>query len=222
MERNNWQRERRPVGDFQRLVLRHLGRLTLAPGPTAELMVAASAELFPKIQTEVRGDTLYLEIGRSWLERVLARQTVDLRGAVHYQITVPRLHELAVVGRGQVDGRLPPADAFTLRSSGSATIALTDVNVDALTVELNGQADVALDGQVDEQALDIRGTGVVTTASLTSRIARVNVSGQAEVNLWVTEALQATITGMGRVRYRGQPTVQQNISGMGDVQAMGE
>ena len=40
--------------------------------------------------------------------------------------------------------------------------------------------------------------------------------------LWVTEDLNAHISGIGSVDYFGNPAVQRSVSGMGNITARGE
>ena len=72
-------------------------------------------------------------------------------------------------------------------------------------------------GRAQEQDVSISGSGEYNGEALTSRSARVNVSGSGDVVVNASDALDAQVSGSGNVRYVGNPSVTEKVSGSGSV-----
>jgi hypothetical protein len=66
------------------------------------------------------------------------------------------------------------------------------------------------------------GFGSYDAENLQSQVAKVVVSGAGTTTLWVTESLDATISGVGNVRYYGSPQIHSRATGVGHLQSLGE
>jgi hypothetical protein len=54
-------------------------------------------------------------------------------------------------------------------------------------------------------------------ADLTATRAQVRVSGAGSAAVGVTGELDAVVTGLGDIKYRGDPVVRSDVRGLGDV-----
>ena len=62
--------EKREVSNFNHVVLQDIGHLIITQGENETLTVEADEDLLAKIITEVRGEKLYLSLGKDWLDRL--------------------------------------------------------------------------------------------------------------------------------------------------------
>ena len=118
-------------------------------------------------------------------------------GDVVVEASVPELTGIDLSGSGDVDADGIDADAFEVRSDGSA--------------------DIALAGTAGRLAVDLDGSGDADLAGLTAREARVAVNGSGDVDVRADARLDVDVEGSGDVRYHGRPVLTQHVDGSGDL-----
>jgi hypothetical protein len=177
----------REVAAFTRIDNRDSVDVRLHVGPAQHVQVRAGEKVIDDVRTEVRDGTL--------------KVTFDHDGwggdDVVVDATVPKLTGIEASGSGDIDADGIDADAFELRSDGSADIEL-DGTAERLDVFLDGSGDADLDG-------------------LAAQAARVVVDGSGDAEVRAAERLQVDVDGSGDVRYHGDPALTQNVDGSGDL-----
>jgi hypothetical protein len=83
----------------------------------------------------------------------------------------------------------------------------------------SGHASVA--GDVERLEVAISGTGTVVAERLHARRASISISGSGRATAWPGESLEARISGVGEIRYYGDPVVDKHIAGVGSVTRVG-
>lgn len=179
--------ESRPVAAFHQVSLGAAVDAEITTGPVAKLELTGDDNLLPLITTEVIGDKLEI---RSH-ERMRPSQHLKAK------IVVPALTALAVVGAGDVE--------------------LSHIDADALAVSIAGSGDVHGTGRAHQLTVDVAGTGELRFAEFPVEQAKVNVSGTGDLELSVSQTLEANISGTGDITYHGDPRVTRNVSGRGDL-----
>jgi Putative auto-transporter adhesin, head GIN domain len=178
----------RTVNDFTRIDNRDSVDLRLTVGEPQRLRVRAGEKVIDDVRTEVRDGTLLL--------------TFDHDGFggddVVVEASVPKLTTIQASGSGDIDADGIDADAFELRSDGSA--------------------DIALAGTVGRLMVDLDGSGDADLEQLAAREARVDVSGSGEAEVTAGERLDVEVDGSGDVRYHGEPALTQHVDGSGELQ----
>ncbi len=181
----------RDVADFTRIDNRGSVDVRLQVGEPQRVRVLAGEKVIDDVRTDVRDGTLEL--------------TFDHDGFggddVVVEASVPRLTGIEASGSGDIDVAGIDADAFEVRSDGSADIAL-DGTAGRLAVDLDGSGDAELDG-------------------LAAREARVTVGGSGDVDVRADDRLEVEVDGSGDVRYHGDPALTQSIDGSGDLSHAG-
>jgi hypothetical protein len=177
----------RDVADFTRIQNRDSVDVRLSVGEPQRVRVRAGKNVIDDVHTEVRDGTLYL--------------TFDHDGFggsdVVVQVSVPKLTGIEASGSGDIDADGIDADAFELRSDGSA--------------------DLALGGSAGRLAVDLDGSGDADLAGLAAREAQVTVGGSGDVDVRVEERLEVDVDGSGDVRYHGDPALTQHVDGSGEL-----
>jgi hypothetical protein len=96
----------------------------------------------------------------------------------------------------------------------SADIVIPSVSYIAVT----GEGDYELSGAQQEILdIDITGSGEVEAFDLEVKECNIRISGAGECGVNVINALDVVISGVGNIRYMGDPAVTTDISGVGNV-----
>jgi hypothetical protein len=181
----------RDVAAFTRIDNRDSVDLRLHVGEPQRVRVRAGEKVIDDVRTEVRDGTL----------RVTFDHSGFTLGDVVVEASVPRLLGIEVSGSGDVDADGIDADAFDVRSDGSA--------------------DIALDGKAERLAVELDGSGDAHLADLTAREAKVSLGGSGDADVRADQRLDVSVDGSGDVRYRGNPELEQQVDGSGDVRRAG-
>lgn len=111
---------------------------------------------------------------------------------------------------------MPDLDRFT--SSGAGDIHIAKVKNDKLTITSNGAANVEASGETKSADISSAGAGNINTEKLHADRVTVSVTGATNVDVYASQQLDATLSGVGSVTYAGNPpVVNKHISGIGSV-----
>jgi hypothetical protein len=177
----------RDVDAFSRIDNRDSVDLQLHVGEPQNVTVRAGKKVIEDVRTVVRDGTLQV--------------TFDHHGFggddVVVEASVPKLTSIKASGSGDIDASDIDADAFEVRSDGSA--------------------DITLDGTAYRLALDMDGSGDAHLGDLAAREANVKVGGSGDADLRAKQKLDVAVDGSGDVHYHGDPSVTKRVDGSGDV-----
>jgi len=193
--------------------------------------VETQENLFRNLSVTVENDTLRIRQNRGF-------QLVSFGSTRPSRIYIysPSLASAHFSGSVRTENWDPiEGDAFSLQSSGAATIDLV-VNTDELNVNTSGSARVTIEANVNTLNIDSSGAGTFTLAGTTNTLdisisgsgrvhaqdlqatsANITISGAGNADVTVSDYLDVRISGSGRVTYEGMPRVAQSISGAGRV-----
>jgi hypothetical protein len=156
-------------------------------GKDQSVTVEVDDNLLQVITTEVRDNKLFIGSKKSYITRI----------GVHVTIQVPELTSVALVGSGD--------------------LTLQDVKDESLDVSIRGDGDATATGDVQSLAVDLTGSGDINLSELIAKKVSVSIKGAGNVHVHATETLDATLVGVGSVRYRGSPQVTKKVTGRGSV-----
>ena len=177
----------RHVADFTRIDNRGSVDVWLHVGEPQRVQVRAGEKVIDDVRTEVRDGALELSLDHDRFGG----------GDIVVEASVPRLTGIEASGSGDIDADGIDADAFEIRSDGSA--------------------DIALAGTAGRLALHMDGSGDADLARLTAREAHVAVGGSGDVDVRADQRLEVAVDGSGDVRYHGHPVLTQHVDGSGDL-----
>jgi hypothetical protein len=110
------------------------------------------------------------------------------------------------------------AQLFELSSTGSGNVKIKNLQADALTMSLTGSGNLDVGGKVKDQTVKVSGSGNVSAMELQSEVAKVSVMGSGNARLFVTQDIDATVSGSGDVSYKGNATISnQKVRGSGRI-----
>jgi len=195
------------------------------------------------LRTKVRGSGVVVTESRpvSGFDRI----SVSGQGTVHVEITGAESLEveaedniMEVLTIEVVDGRLElGAEPFTsleptrgivyritaarlsdVSMSGSAELDVAPVDLDSFVVSISGSGSVRPAGRAKDLEVGISGSGRFLGEDLETSRAVVEVSGSGAAVVTVTDDLDASVSGSGRISYAGDPPrVRREVSGSGAI-----
>jgi hypothetical protein len=177
----------REMAAFTRIDNQDSVDVRLHVGEPQRVQVRAGEKVIDDVRTEVRDGTLHVAFDHDGF----------LGDDVIVEASVPRLTAIETSGSGDVEADGIDADAFAVRSDGSA--------------------DIRLEGSATRLALDLDGSGDADASDLAAREARVAVGGSGDVDVRVDRRLDVEVDGSGDVRYHGDPSLTRSVEGSGDL-----
>lgn len=101
--------------------------------------------------------------------------------------------------------------------TGNSTFKADYLQGENLKGSITGNGTFDLAGQVDTASFTITGNGDVNAFDLQSNCAVCVVTGHGNMDIWATDDLKTVITGMGKIKYKGNPEISKDVNGFGSV-----
>jgi len=100
--------------------------------------------------------------------------------------------------------------------AGSAFINMK-INAEEIRAKASGGVNMEFDGKTDRFYAVTEGAGNIDADHLESKEVECRVSGVGNASVFATEKLKATVEGVGKIGYRGDPEINKQVSGIGMV-----
>ncbi len=179
--------ERREVSEFSKLDVSHVFQVEVVAQSGYGVEVEADDNLLQFIKTEVRGDTLHIDLD----------QRVKTGNAMKIRISAPNIE--------RVD------------ASGASRVNISDLQNGELTVDTSGASKINVSGETGNLIVDVSGASQLDLSGLSAATANIEASGASKVNVNVANELIADASGASRITYLGSPKVQKSTSGASSV-----
>jgi hypothetical protein len=116
---------------------------------------------------------------------------------------------------------VPDLEKFT--SAGAGDVHVSGVKNDQLVLSNTGAANIEASGQTKFVEISTSGAGNIEAEELQAERAKVTVSGAANVDVYASQQLDVSVSGIGSVTYSGNPpVVNKSVSGIGSVSKKGQ
>ncbi len=205
-------RSERGVKAFSSIVLSGVGNLTLTQGQDIQVIVEAPADIIDRVETRSEGGVLYLGF-----KPTSGSDLWDNRQPVQYFVQVEKLKSLETSGTGNVSGTALNLSRFDLSVRGTASVTLADIEAKSVAVRLSGTGSCTLTGTAKKQQVILSGTGAYNAEKFKTDDTVIAVNGLGSAVVWAFDTLDATINGMGQIKYIGEPKMTKRVSGLGRV-----
>ena len=204
--------------EFSRINFKSIGEVFLTQGDVCNVEFSGPSDLIEKIKTTVNDGELSITYNakiRDWSD-------LQLLGSpkLNYAITLKSLEAINMGGAGNLEAGHLEGETLLLSHSGLGKMQIEDLHCQELTVELGGLGEVVVKGVVQSQVVDLSGAGSYEAEELESQTAKVGLSGAGSANVWVEGELDANVSGVGSIRYKGNAAITQSSSGLGDIKAI--
>lgn len=204
----------RVIATFDRIVLAGEGQVLFGSGSDGEIEIETDDNLVSHIEADVSGDTLTIGT-RSGVD-------IDPTQGVTYRLGCPELTAASLRGAGTIDlNRCATTAGLELELTGAGTIVAPELDVSSLRAVLSGAGNIEAEGRADRLEVVVSGAGNFDGADLQATDGGVESTGAGQTWLWVTDTLDARLTGVGNIRYYGEPTVTTTVTGVGAIEALG-
>ena len=205
------QKQKRQVGNFDKISLGIAADLYLTQGSLTSLELEGDTDDLEDIVTEVKNDELLIRYknDRSWR---FGRDRVTI------YLTMQDIASVSLGGSGKIIGENSiEADNLSLSVSGSGRIELK-IEADDLEQKISGSGSISISGEADRAEISISGSGNLEALDLEVDDCVVRISGSGRCKISVGDSLEANISGSGSVYYKGDPDrLISNVSGSGKV-----
>jgi hypothetical protein len=180
--------EKRDLSAFKSIETTGAYEVQVTCQQAASFEIEGDDNLLPLIKTEVRNGVLHIYNESSY----------TTTRAIVVRITVP--------------------DLDTISSTGAADIHIANVKNDQLSISSTGAGKIEAAGETKFVHISSTGAGKIDTGRLHAERAKVTVTGAAKVDVYASQQLDATVSGVGQVTYAGNPgVVNKSVSGIGSV-----
>lgn len=194
--------EKRSVNDFSELETNGGFEIMIKQGDENALEVQAPERYIDDLLTEVHGDRLVIKM----------REDVHVTNFNNFKIwlTFRTLKEITSNGAAEIrsDHRLE-VPSFSVKINGAAKIDLP-VKCQFLEAIINGAGKLNFKGSATQANLTISGAGKMNLLGLEVKKMDVELSGAGNADVFVTGHLKASVSGVGTIRYKGDPTVEKH------------
>ncbi|GAB4474560.1 MAG: head GIN domain-containing protein [Thermoflexibacter sp.] len=188
--------EERNIEEFDRIDASGHFDIYLKKGDKPSLRVESKRLSLDEIITRVSGTTLRIETTR--------RHFRDEERSIIY-VTYTNLKDIYASVAGNIIGESPiQGEKLRIEMSGAGNIEL-EVEVQNLDVRLSGVGNLEIIGKTKDLEVDVSGTGAFRGFKLKAENAEVFMSGVGKAQVYATESLTAETSGIGSIRYRGEP-----------------
>lgn len=209
--------EERTLPEFTSVSIDYPADIVIQQGDKQSVTVEADDNFLPQLSTRVSGSVLYIDNTEpNHAKRVYPTTAVRIR------ITVKELSEVTFPMAGDVRIENLETDSLRVIVNGAGKLVLDHLSAGTLDIELDGAGDITASGTANRLTLDISGVGSFKGADLSTKSARVAISGAGNATVWVANELTANIDGVGSVNYYGSPQVHESVDGLGSVHKLGD
>jgi hypothetical protein len=180
----------RVIGTFTGIQVTNFARVFVTQDSLESLRIEADDNVMDLVMTSVTGGVL----------------SVGLRDGSYNNVTVNVYASMKSIRR--------------LESTGAADFSTTiPIETDTIFCRIIGAGTITLTGTAAFEDAEIVGAGTIKNFGLAASHCFASISGTGNIEVNVSEQLDAVITGTGTIKYDGNPpVVHQMVSGVGSVQ----
>lgn len=200
--------ELRTVQPFTGIVSNGSFEVYVHPSQRHEVKIDAESNLLPYIRTSVSGGRLFIETKGS--------HCINPGMTMIVNVYVPYVESLTLNGSGLIKVENLNLDNLSLQLNGSGAIE-ADADVANLDARISGSGSIWLTGTANNSDMRISGSGNFEAYGFEQKQCYTTISGSGNAYLRVTQLLDVNISGSGNVYYRGYSAVRQWITGSGRV-----
>ncbi len=164
------------------------------------IAISASEEKFKNaIKTVVKNNVLhvYLEMNNKlWRNNINPKVYVAFKQLTNLEIS----GAASVMNVGSIKG-----NELSVDISGACKLA-ANIDVQELHFEISGASKAIISGNTNKLLLDCSGASDFSSFDLLAKKAQIDVSGASDVDINVSQSIQANASGASRLYYKGNPT----------------
>lgn len=209
------QTETRNIIDFSGVSASIGGKIYYKIDPVYKVEIIAQRNILDVIQATKSNGHLLLKVKDG--VRIKSNEEITVN------ITAPTADYFRLSGTGDlaVIGNLTSAN-LDMSISGTGNITVQSVAItDKIDADISGSGDINMQsGVAKNEDLRISGNGKLIMDGVVAEKATTHISGSGDMQVNLSQSLDATISGSGSVYYRGHPVISTKVSGSGSVKPL--
>ncbi len=207
-------KQERAVADFTGIASGGNFNVYVSIGEKESLRLEGKEELLNDIETKIEKGVLKIQYKAK--KRMWDWNRSD-RDRINIYITAKVLSNLVLSGSGKmvVNGTLKAPNFISVVSgSGNLTLNTETINFNGV---ISGSGSINLSGSSQTTDLSISGSGSLRAKDFKTKSANVSISGSGNSEIHVEQSLNGSISGLGSIRYGGNPSIVIQKSGSGSI-----
>ncbi len=204
--------ETRSVSNFKTVSVSISGKVNYKIDPVYKVEIQGQRNILDVLQTNKVGDELVIKFQDG--KRIKSHDDIIVT------ISAPFAESVNLSGSAEFNltGNVV-SDDMRLRISGSGNINVAQVTLsDELNATVSGSGNITVsNGGAKNASLKVSGSGNIRAANVQVEKATAEISGSGDMQVNVSQRLDASISGSGSVRYKGNPIISSHVSGSGRV-----
>ena len=205
------QSEERTVTNFKNVLVSGGMDVSIAQGDVKPVKIETDDNLLQYIEVIQQGDDLVI--------REKKGINLDPSNKIKVYVTTPVYHNIKLSGAGNIisEGKITNTDDMEIQVSGAGDIKM-DLKAPAVKINLSGAGSITLKGDTKDVDLSLSGAGSAHCFDMLAENSKVRVSGVGDANVYASVSVDARVSGVGSIRYKGGASnVSQHVSGVGSV-----
>jgi hypothetical protein len=129
------------------------------------------------------------------------------------------LREVIITGSGnmRLKGEVNAKD-FDLDISGSGSLSSDSLLCEKASIQITGSGEAHLKGASNQSSFIISGSGFLSAYDYLTQDLKCQITGSGNAQAWVTQKLDAMLTGSGDLFYKGDPQlINSQVLGSGKI-----
>ena len=196
----------------------------------SKISIHIAAEVYIRqadsFRCQIEGNADYLEETNATVkDGVLTIRRVDhpnwLNGIQRLVIYIdaPNFEKIDFSGAGSIVSKTKlTGNKLQIEVSGAGSARLQDVDYQHIDVDLSGVGNIEIGGKAVSSTMEMSGTGNIDAFDLLADSVRCETSGVGNINCFANVELNANVSGVGGIRYKGTPkNLRKSVSGIGKV-----
>ncbi len=196
------------LSSFDELKISGTFKVTLAQGDVPHISIETDENIHEYITAEVRGNTLYLGMEKGSYDP----------SRLEVFITSYPLAKIDISGAASLVSETPlTGESLLINTSGASKIDI-DLQSEDIRTRVSGAGKIDIRGKARKHDIKISGVASMNCRELDTEETRVSISGAGSAKVHVTGTLDASVSGVGSIKYSGDPeNVRTNTSGAGSI-----
>ncbi len=183
----------------------------IAQGDVKPVKIESDDNLLQYVEVIQQGDELVIREKQGF--------NLDPSDKIKVFLTAPVYNRIDLSGAGTInsDGKITNTEDMDIRVSGAGDVKM-ELKAPSVKIDLSGAGSVALKGDTKDLDINLSGAGNAHCYDFLAENTKVRISGVGSAEVYASVSLDAHVSGVGDVKYKGGATnVSQQVSGAGSV-----
>lgn len=196
------------LSSFEALQISGVFKVYLTEGNSPNIQIETDENIHEYITVEVRNNTLHLGMEKGSYDPT----------RLEVYITARPLKKIGISGAASLTSEtILTGEKLLINTSGASNVDI-EVQSEKLKTSVSGAGKIDIRGEAIEHDIQISGVASMNCRELATEKTKVSISGAGSAKVHVTDALDASVSGVGSIRYSGEPKhIRTSTSGAGSI-----